>query len=666
MNGPEAAHILTVHPPVASPALAPLPAADQPSSLSTGMPPLELYDANIDFYVHYLLRPDHLQQAIASVIARDARGDYRRADPAIKRQLTDLQATRSLWKMRIAAVGQILAVCRGQQFYDPPAGVQALADLKALLHLISLAHYPARIGWGTFDHPQGNDPDWLGSFPQDPVANPFTAFCNFRLATKLGQPGLRLLLIWVTSRDQLPAVATVADYVKMTYPALPLAAVGAAELVAGCRPFIDPCMSDCDDELARRLQQLVATSGDHSAPRIAAGLTRAHAAHYLAPAKIWAVDLGPGTFRKYILEGLTDGIAGSRAGEDDRGAIIRMSGDIAHDRESFGRIAASQTGDRIMGMRTELRDDCRELDGRYLYQAGVKLIVWQVRQGTAAVLKTILWDFSRAGIWNHLVLSGKENDHLAAALGPFAAANPNIVHSWEVARDSGTVGGHPPDLSTTTVYSRVQKLPGRPLWHYLSDPVHLLMYLHKHGLQNLMRWRVPDGSTKVYRLGSQLAYHYRDPADLPTGHLDEICQMVADGGSVNMNRVRYNLERAFLIAYAVEKGVIVGNSSLKNPRPEYIETVNRQSGLDLTHYVERGYTSVRPEYRGMGIGARLLGGLTKRAGRRKVFSVISADNEAARKMALRNRTKQVAEYYSPRLGKHVGIWIPERMLDETK
>ena len=78
--------------------------------------------------------------------------------------------------------------------------------------------------------------------------------------------------------------------------------------------------------------------------------------------------------------------------------------------------------------------------------------------------------------------------------------------------------------------------------------------------------------------------------------------------------------------------------------------------------MERGYTSVRPEYRGMGIGARLLEGLTEKAGDRKVFSVISEDNPAARKMALRNRTRQVAEYYSQRLGKRVGVWVPEWML----
>ena len=98
-----------------------------------------------------------------------------------------------------------------------------------------------------------------------------------------------------------------------------------------------------------------------------------------------------------------------------------------------------------------------------------------------------------------------------------------------------------------------------------------------------MRWRVRGNPAGVYTLGSKLDYHYTPPKNLPKGFMDEICMMVADGGSVDMQRVRDNLEKAFLIAYALENGVIVGNSSLKNPRPEYIETVNRQSGLDLTH-----------------------------------------------------------------------------------
>ena len=101
--------------------------------------------------------------------------------------------------------------------------------------------------------------------------------------------------------------------------------------------------------------------------------------------------------------------------------------------------------------------------------------------------------------------------------------------------------------------------------------------------------------------------------------------MVDAGGSVDITHVRANLEKAYLIAYATENGVIAGNSSLKHPRQVFIERLYRSTGLDFTNFVERGYTSVRPEYRAMGIGARLLEGLTCRATGVKVFSLISED-----------------------------------------
>jgi GNAT superfamily N-acetyltransferase len=72
---------------------------------------------------------------------------------------------------------------------------------------------------------------------------------------------------------------------------------------------------------------------------------------------------------------------------------------------------------------------------------------------------------------------------------------------------------------------------------------------------------------------------------------------------------------------------------------------------------------VRPEYRGLGIGTRLLEGLTARAGDRKIFSVIAEDNEATKIIARRNQTRQVATYFSQKAGKAVGIWMPAAMID---
>jgi GNAT superfamily N-acetyltransferase len=81
--------------------------------------------------------------------------------------------------------------------------------------------------------------------------------------------------------------------------------------------------------------------------------------------------------------------------------------------------------------------------------------------------------------------------------------------------------------------------------------------------------------------------------------------------------------------------------------------------MDLSDYLERGYTSVRPEYRGMGIGTQLLEGLTKRIDNKKLFSIISEDNVATQKIAIRNKTRKAASFYSQRTGKQVGLWIPK-------
>ena len=141
--------------------------------------------------------------------------------------------------------------------------------------------------------------------------------------------------------------------------------------------------------------------------------------------------------------------------------------------------------------------------------------------------------------------------------------------------------------------------------------------------------------------------------------MDESCRMVEAGGSVSMHQVRGNLERAFLIGYAMEFDRIVGNSSLKHPRPEYVEKLKRKSGYDFTGYLERGYTSVRPEYRGSGIGTRLLAGLTKRTEGKKLYSIITEDNLATQKIAARNRTRKLTTFFSDTIGKEVGVWVKE-------
>ncbi|BBO72046.1 hypothetical protein DSCA_59760 [Desulfosarcina alkanivorans] len=265
--------------------------------------------------------------------------------------------------------------------------------------------------------------------------------------------------------------------------------------------------------------------------------------------------------------------------------------------------------------------------------------------------------FSRAGVWNHLVLDGEA----ASPENRVAVArHPNLIHSWETTQPKGRMEDCNP------AYGQVRPLPGRPLWREVSDPVARFLLSDRLTRDQLLRLRVDVDGESLYRIGDNLVYHFVPPDRLPAGGLDDICAMVAAGGTVAATHVRSNLERAFLIGYVEERGFIVGNSSLKNPRDAYIDSVRQRSGLDLTGYVERGYTSVRPEYRGLGMGTRLLEGLTRRAGDRKIFSVIAEDNEATKIIAIRNRTRQVATYFSEAAGKAVGIWMPEKMINDNQ
>jgi hypothetical protein len=67
----------------------------------------------------------------------------------------------------------------------------------------------------------------------------------------------------------------------------------------------------------------------------------------------------------------------------------------------------------------------------------------------------------------------------------------------------------------------------------------------------------------------------------------------------------------------------------------------------------------------MGVGAKLLEGLTKRAKGYKVFSIISEDNLATQKIAMRNNTKKILTYFSEKMNKEMGVWMPESMIDQT-
>jgi GNAT superfamily N-acetyltransferase len=156
---------------------------------------------------------------------------------------------------------------------------------------------------------------------------------------------------------------------------------------------------------------------------------------------------------------------------------------------------------------------------------------------------------------------------------------------------------------------------------------------------------------------TEIEYHYRRPDEIRPELLGEIHDLIQSLGAMRPERVRENLERAFLIGYAQSGGRVVGTVTLKRPRPEYVRWVESRTGLDLKGYLERGYTSVRPQWRGLEVGATLIQGLTERAGGRPIYVVIAQDNPAAQALARGNDTHLRATYFSPALGREVGVWV---------
>jgi GNAT superfamily N-acetyltransferase len=508
--------------------------------------------------------------------------------------------------------------------------------------------------------------DWphVKIFIGDTDTNPFLTLCEGGLAHRLASLRPSLLILFASSTDQLLAALTMAHFSKKQQPDIHVALVGHDMLLEGAADYFDSLLPEADPE---PLSELVARLGGTTAPvkAIVPDFSELPLNEYLAPAVVLpfgylsesgAALMAPSISLTILKEQVQNLGVGGFLIEDDCLTPAYMA-EMAGEQPPF-----------CLGLTCTLDESTASTITTTMgkdIQTWVRLIQWQNPSGQSGPLTKALWDVSKNGVWNHVMIPAGLESSLEQELVGFMAANPNVAHSWVRRKPPGLPFESPVKQAEQEpgAYTQVAKLPGLPLWRGLNDPVYLLLYVNRHGVKKVIHWRVQDDGVSVQGLGENMVYHFVKPRELPPGYLDEICRMIEAGGSVGTKWVRYNLERAFLIGYVLEHDLIVGNSSLKHPRPEYVDAVNRQSGLDLSQYLERGYTSVRPEYRGMGIGTKLLEGLTERIGNKKLFSIIGSDNVATQKIALRNKTRRVATFYSESLNKEVGVWIPERMLD---
>jgi len=660
MSDPDVSDVLLVHPPVASPTIYPWELAYTGSCIAGWGVSLNYYDANLDFFLHHILTSKALTGFLELVKKREEQGVFKGAPIKARRLVHDISVNRNKWNKTISTIDCNLKRLRTGEFYKPEQYISASTDINDLLMLVSLTFYPSYIHWSGFSTPDVKELRHIDTFVEDRDTNPFLGLCENGLAGRIAGKELKLLLLLVSSPDQAPAALTMARSSKKLRPDLHTAIMGNHELF-GTSGYVDSFLQEKD--LKKFVKRTIPSGGTESHGRVSIpDFNGLPLKDYLSPDIVLPIELN----EDVMVQSHT--IVGFAEGDGRRfGSTVFLNKEKPLPMAFIKELAKNATTNKpsiSIGLTCTLDGSADSTNMDEVYRTGVKLIQWQVSSEESKALAGILWHSSNAGIWNNVIIPENISDEKVTR---FLADNPAIAHSWTQRWSSISNYLYPNDRVNQLApsYDEVAKLPGQPFWYWLSDPVHMLLYVKRYGVKKLLRWRVNEDGKSLYTIGSSMEYHFVKPQELPPGYLDEICKMVEAGGSVGTKWVRHNLKNAFLIGYVTERGSLVANSSLKQPRPEYADAVSEQSGIELTYYLERGYTSVRPEYRGMGIGTKLLEGLTERIGNRKLFSIIAEDNIATKKMALRNRTKKVAQFYSDRAGKEIGVWIPEWMIEKT-
>lgn len=344
---------------------------------------------------------------------------------------------------------------------------------------------------------------------------------------------------------------------------------------------------------------------------------------------------------------------------------------------------------------------------RLLADAGVRLVRWGVETGHPRILKLmnkgtdledtreVLLASSRAGIWNHAtMILGFPTETLEEAKETISFLDRNqdrihssilfqfslLSHSY-IVRNPGDFDivnidepltpfsyEHPfecrsgmnresfADFWRWAVRHRIDTIYGHPLWYYLRNREYLLLYAARYGRKQTAQWKVCVKERSVFKAGDRLEIIVKRPEEIPAQLLDMISGLIEAGGEVGLSWIRENLRDAFLVGFALEEGRVVGTLTHKRPKEKYLRYLREKTELDLTGYLERGYTYLRPEYRGRGIADRILKALIQGSPGRSIYITIRMDNKDAIALGLRNGMKLAARFINEKTGHEIGLF----------
>jgi hypothetical protein len=154
-----------------------------------------------------------------------------------------------------------------------------------------------------------------------------------------------------------------------------------------------------------------------------------------------------------------------------------------------------------------------------------------------------------------------------------------------------------------------------------------------------------------------IRFYFNKPDEISSQILDQIQRLIRKGGEVGSAHIKENLEKAFLVSYALnQEGLVVGTVTLKHPKEEYRRKIEAATGLDLSGYLERGYTSVDPVFRNYDVADRLIRGLIERSEGQKIYVTIRMDNTFALELTYKNNMVLAAQFINERTGHKIGVF----------
>jgi GNAT superfamily N-acetyltransferase len=155
-----------------------------------------------------------------------------------------------------------------------------------------------------------------------------------------------------------------------------------------------------------------------------------------------------------------------------------------------------------------------------------------------------------------------------------------------------------------------------------------------------------------------ISFHFEKPEEIPGKRLIRIEHLIAEYGAVGRAFIRENLRNAFLISYAMDpEENVIGTVVLKRQKDRYRRQIEAAAGIDLSGYLERGYTSVHPAWRGFGVAGKLIQGLIERSGDQRVYVTIDLENAPALVLTRKNKMVLAGTFFNPRTGRKIGVFV---------